>query len=337
MRSAPEEIDESSVVGALRDAWGFDAGEAAYAAVGAGSYHWLVTDKSGVRGFATVDDLDHKPWLGDTRDAAFDGLRGAFDASAALRGRGLRFVVAPIPTRDGESLRRLDERHTVALFPFVDGEAGEFGYFEDDHEGRTAVLAMLAELHESAVAAAPGVRTSGLELPGRRHLETALRDLDETWTGGPLSEPARQAVRKSAAELAGLLALADRLAAAARKRGGDWVVTHGEPHAGNVMLTAEGRVLVDWDTVALAPRERDLWMLVPGAEDDAAGVYARATGTQPNDAALDFFRLTWDLKDLAEYVNTLRLPHREDEDTASAYRALGNVAAIREEWSALGP
>ena len=41
-------------------------------------------------------------------------------------------------------------------------------------------------------------------------------------------------------------------------------MTHGEPHAGNVMRTDEGRLLVDWDTVALAPPERDLWMLVVG-------------------------------------------------------------------------
>jgi spectinomycin phosphotransferase len=337
VRSEPEDIEESSVVAALRDSWGFDVAEANYAPVGAGSYHWKVVDKAGLRGFATVDDLDHKVWLGDTRDEAFDGLRGAFDVAVALREGGLRFVVAPVPAREGGSLRRLDERHAVALFPFVDGAAGEFGYFEGDHAGRSAVLAMLAELHESTLAVATDIRTSGLDLPGRHHLESALRALDETWAGGPLSEPARQAVRSSAAELAELLALADRLAAAARRRGGDWVVTHGEPHAGNVMQTAEGRVLVDWDTVALAPRERDLWMLVAGGADEAADIYAGATGTRPDDAALDFFRLTWELKDLAEYVNALRLPHREDDDTTSAYRALTRCAAIRQEWSALLP
>jgi spectinomycin phosphotransferase len=329
----PEGLDVGSVIDALRDGWDFGVEVAEYAAVGGGSYHWEVADKEGLRGFVTVDDLDQKAWLGATRAAAFDGLRCAFDASVALRDGGLHFVVAPIPTRQGESLRRLDSRYTLALFPFVEGSAGQFGYFEDDDDGRRAVVAMLAELHQAA-AVASGARTTGLDLPGRHHLEAALLELKEAWTGGPLSEPARDAVRASASELAELLALADRLAADAQKRGGGWVVTHGEPHAANVIRTSEGRLLVDWDTVAFAPPERDLWMLVVGGAD-AAGLYERMTGMQPNEAALDFFRLTWDLKDFAEYLNVLRSPHRENDDTVRQYQALTNCAAIREHWTAL--
>jgi spectinomycin phosphotransferase len=316
VRARPDNLDGDSVIDVLREGWDFDAVTADYVAVGAGSYHWEVRDPTGRRAFATVDDLGQKTWLGDTRDAAFDGLRAAFDASVALRDRGLQFVVAPIPARAGESLRRLDPQYAIALFPFVEGKAGEFGCYEDGD--REAILAMLAELHQAP--APPAMRSAGLTIPGRRHLEDALLAADETWTGGPLSEPAREAVRSSASELAELLSLADRLAAEAEERGAAHVVTHGEPHAANVMRTSEGRVLVDWDTVALAPRERDLWMLV---DDDQ------------HDAALDFFRLTWELKDLAEYLNALRSPHEENEDTVRQHGALTNCAAIREAWSSM--
>jgi spectinomycin phosphotransferase len=312
----PENFDGGSVVDALRQSWDFDAHVADYAAVGAGSYHWEVGDTRGRRAFATVDDLGQKAWLGDTRDAAFDGLRAAFDASAALHESGLQFVVAPIRTRDGESVRRLGPQYTIALFPFVEGKAGEFGCYEDGD--REAILAMLAELHQAPLP--PGIRSAGLTIPGRRHLEDALQDLDETWTGGPLSEPAREAVRNSASELAELLSVADRLAEEATQRGAANVLTHGEPHAANVMRTKDGRVLLDWDTVALAPPERDLWMLV---DDDQ------------RDAALDFFRLTWDLKDLAEYLNVLRSRHGENEDTVRQHGALTNCAAIRDAWSSI--
>jgi spectinomycin phosphotransferase len=329
----PEGLDIGSVVDALRDGWDFGVDVAEYAAVGGGSYHWEVADKAGLRGFVTVDDLDQKTWLGATRAAAFDGLRCAFDASVALRDRGLHFVVAPILTRRGESLRRLDSRYSMALFPFVEGEAGPFGYFEGDDDGRSAVVAMLADLHRAA-AVGSAVRTVGLDLPGRHHLEAALLELDEAWTGGPLSEPARDAVSSSASELAELLALADRLAADAQKRRGPWVVTQGEPHAANVIRTSERRLLVDWDTVALAPPERDLWMLAVGGTD-AAVLYERVTGTWPNEAALDYFRLTWDLKDFAEYLNVLRSPHQENDDTVRQCQALTSCAAIRDSWSAL--
>jgi spectinomycin phosphotransferase len=93
------------------------------------------------------------------------------------------------------------------------------------------------------------------------------------------------------------------------------------------MRTSEGRLLVDWDTVALAPPERDLWML-RSDDIDAADLYLRATGRRLEAAALDFFRLVWDLKDLAEYLDLLRSPHLENDDTVRAYRAVANLAEL---------
>ena len=165
-------------------------------------------------------------------------------------------------------------RHTVALFPFVDGRVGEFG--DSDPGERAAVVALLAELHRATPAVAAVARSVGLELPGRGHIEAALLDVDEQWAGGPLSEPARRAFAGRASDVAELLALADRLAAGVAERDGEWVVTHGEPHAANVMRTGTGHVLVDWDTVALAPPERDLWMVV-GASGHAGATPKRWT------------------------------------------------------------
>lgn len=148
------------------------------------------------------------------------------------------------------------------------------------------------------------------------------------WTGGPLSEPARTAVRAAASDLSELLARADRLAWEASRNGSRSVLTHGEPHAANVIRTSDGLRLVDWDTVALAPPERDLWMLVSDAAD-LEDAYRSATGTQLDRNAVDFFRLSWDLRDLAEYISVLRSTHEENDDTARAYEALMRGATIR--------
>jgi spectinomycin phosphotransferase len=92
-------------------------------------------------------------------------------------------------------------------------------------------------------------------------------------------------------------------------------------------------MLVDWDTVALAPPERDLWMLGHSADELAA--YADATGHEIDQGALDFFRLAWDLNDVAESLNVLRSPHGESEDTAWAYDALTSCMPTRDQWSRL--
>ena len=326
MKDLPSDLETDAVVEALAAGWGFDTDGIEYAAVGAGSYHWIATDAGGARRFVTVDDLDQKGWLGATRAAAGDALGRAFDTAVALRLAGLEFVVAPIPTSSGESLRRMGERHTVALFPFVAGEGGRWGPYEPG--ARTSVVSMLAELHRAAPVGS--VRTVGLELTGRRVLQAALRDVNESWSGGPLSEPAREAFSSHAADVPAFLALVDRLAAGVEQRGGTTVVTHGEPHAGNVLRTDGGHVLVDWDTVALGPRERDLWWLADRPDDLAA--YTALTGHEVDSEAVAFFRLAWDLNDVAAYVSVLRLPHVENEDTLDAYAAVTRCMPSRERW-----
>ena len=332
MRSLPEEFEASGLIGVLADGWGFDVEDADYAAVGGGSYHWVVNDREGRSGFVTVDDLDQKPWLGETRESVFENLSRAFDTAVALRDSGLDFVVAPIPTSRGETVRRIGPRYTIALFPFVDGQAGRFGHY--DTAKRAAVVTMLAELHQATPAVASVAGIVGLELYGRRHLEAGLQELNQPWLGGPFSEPARHALARHASDVAELLAFADRLSADVARRNSKWVVTHGEPHAANVMRVGESHVLVDWDTVGLAPPERDLWMVVGDTADELTH-YADATGHQLDQAAVDFFRLTWDLKDLAAFINLLRSPHRESEDTVKAYEGLTKCVTIRDQWAAL--
>ena len=91
------------------------------------------------------------------------------------------------------------------------------------------------------------------------------------------------------------------------------VLTHGETHPGNTMLTAEGWVLVDWDTALVAPPERDLWSLDPGDGSVLRG-YADATGVTPSQALLELYRIRWDLADLAVGVSRFRRHHPGSPD-----------------------
>ena len=320
MRAAPADLDASALLAVATDSWGFAARRAEYAAVGGGSHHWVLTDGAGARRFATVDDLDNKAWLANTRDAAFAGLGRAFETALALAGSGLTFVVAPLPTERGDALLRLSARYTVALFPYLEGRPGVFGRY--DPVAREAVGAILAKLHAATPTVASTARTVGVTVPGREHVEAALGHLQVPWRGGPFSEPARAVLAARASEVAELLALADRLSALVLARNRPWVITHGEPHAANVIEAGRQHFLVDWDTVALAPPERDFWLL--------AGDDLRRDDLDQD--ALALFRLSWDLNDLASYLNVLRAPHAENEDTRRALTGVTNCAASRDRW-----
>ena len=269
MKDRPAGVTERDLVHALADGWGLPVETLRYAPVGGGSYHWVVTSGPGEQWFVTVDDLDDKGWLGRTRPAVFAGLRVALDASVTLRREaGLRFVAAPVPALDGQSLRPLGDAHTVAVFPFLHGTPGEWDkplLAADLDE----LLAMLAALH-GVDPAAVRLRRREAGVSWRDDLELALRELGRPWTGGPFAEPARELLAGAAGPVRRGLDALDRWARAPAAPE-NLVITHGEPHPGNIIrVAADGAggagpasgaiMLIDWDTVGLAPPERDLWI-----------------------------------------------------------------------------
>jgi aminoglycoside phosphotransferase (APT) family kinase protein len=104
------------------------------------------------------------------------------------------------------------------------------------------------------------------------------------------------------------------------------VVTHGEPHPGNMMLTRAGWRLIDWDTVLVAQPERDLWSLDPG-DGSLLAAYAAATGVTPRPELLEMYRVLWDLKDIAVDLSRFRRPHAGDDDDV---RSWGGLKALVE-------
>ncbi len=323
MLTRPADLTDDEVRDALGSAWGLRVADLDYAAVGFGSHHWRVV-ADGVRWFATVDDLAAKRHgAGEALEGPLGRLAAALTTARALYEVGMPFVVAPVPTRGGDVVHRLTSRYAIALHPHVEGRTHSWGPFESAEE-RSAVVALLARLHR----APPGCRaTAGVDDLTVPRLDELVALLDgvgddgRPWTGGPFSEPARLLLGARRAAVLHLVARHGTLAAARRSAQGQWVLTHGEPHRANTVTTASGMVLVDWDTVLVAPPERDLWRLV--AEDaEVAGEYTALTGIRLDPDALELYRLTWALADIAISASELHAPHADTEDVRTAWRSL---------------
>jgi len=93
------------------------------------------------------------------------------------------------------------------------------------------------------------------------------------------------------------------------------------PHPANVLTTVAGLRLVDWETVALAPPERDLWWF-GRIDTPALQRYARQAGRAVQPALLELFRLRWPLDDAASFTHRLRTATTRTADTEHAWRAL---------------
>jgi len=62
-----------------------------------------------------------------------------------------------------------------------------------------------------------------------------------------------------------LLLRAERLAGEMRSRSASFVLCHADLHGGNILIDAQGKLfIVDWDTLMLAPKERDLMFIGAG-------------------------------------------------------------------------
>jgi spectinomycin phosphotransferase len=333
----PAGVTERDLVHALANGWGLSAETLRYAPVGGGSYHWVVTSAPGEQWFVTVDALDDKGWLGRTRPTVFAGLRAALDAALRLRRDvGLAFVAAPVPALDGQTVRPLGDAHTVTVFPFLHGTPGEWDKplpAPDLDE----LMAMLAALH-SVDPAVVRLRRREVELSWPDDLELALRELGRPWTGGPFAEPARELLAGAAGPVRRGLDILGRWIGATAATD-NLVITHGEPHPGNIIRVAsDGNgaadsaagaagpasgaiMLIDWDTVGLAPPERDLWMVATetGAELQR---YTELTGRPVDRAAMELYRVRWALDDLSCFVRDLRTPHHRTPGTEHAWQAL---------------
>lgn len=305
----------------LSDGWRIRAESVEYVPEGGGSYHWKLTGEEGEAHFITVDDLDDKEWIGQTRDAVFAGLGRALSTAAALRyDAGLEFVVAPLATGDGDLLRRLDDRYAVSVFPFLVGRSHPFGPYADERL-RDESLEMIAALHQATPAVRDLAPAHVPSFTGRCDLDAFLLDPDLPWAGGPFSEAARDLLAPRAADLTRLTAGFDRLVDRTGQARASHVITHGEPHPANLMSVDGRLLLIDWDTTALAPPERDLSLII-SASGDGVDRYQKVTGRKVEPAVISLYRVRWYLDDVGSAISLFRNRHRHTTDTQRWWQGL---------------
>jgi spectinomycin phosphotransferase len=316
VRTEPPDLDRPGLARLLEREWSFRAASLEYLPIGFGSHHWEASDPQGARRFVTADRLTNSR-AGAEPGAALAVFDRAFRTAAVLRDTaGLEFVIGPLTDRTGGFTHRLGD-YAVTLFPFLTAESTDADRSADEQAG---VLRMLGRLHAATETLPPDLAPrEDFEIPRRHTLVEALGDLDRQWTAGPFGEPARKLLRSSGETVARQLDSYDELASLVRRTSESWVVTHGEPHSSNVLRDGRGCLsLVDWDTVMVSPRERDLWMALDPNASGWSDYLSTAGSCVLDDRALRLYRSRWDLADIAEFVNVFRHAHEETADTIAA-------------------
>jgi spectinomycin phosphotransferase len=314
VRDEPETLPRGLILAALADRWGITGVDIDYLPVGAGGHHWLVRGADSASWFVTANSLFVRGhWLEADAEAIFARAKAAYETAL---GPGFDFVLAAVADRHGSVLYRVHQDWALSVYPYLPGVS--------DAASVEAVAGYIGQLHATPPpATTPHWRT---QLPHRECIERTLSQRDSPpWTSGPYAEPTRQLLAANRDRVRAMLAEYERLAAEVDSDPEPWVLTHGEPHSGNTLLLADGTTyLIDWDSVAIAPAERDLWQLLDTPAGPAWNSYATAANgvRKPRPAAMAMFRLWWPLAEIGEYVRQFSEPHEGNADDTAAWEEL---------------
>jgi spectinomycin phosphotransferase len=290
----PPEVGDADLLAEVRRAWDPDVDRVSYLAVGFGAHHWAAYVGAERTLFVTYDRTAG-------RNDGFPELEAAYDGAVTLRDRGLEFVIAPLRGRAGRVLVPF-ARGALSCTPWRDGTS-------EEPLDLAWTIAALRRLHATAP---PTGLVRWRPKVGPDLAETLASSTARGWGPGPYADAARAGVLGRLDDTARWTERYHHLAGVARAR--PWVATHGEPHSDNQLLTADGRFLIDWDTLRLAPAEVDLRVLVEnGARPDDVGA---------DPEMLELFDLEWRLDEINQYAAWFAAPHTGSRDDEIAFGGL---------------
>jgi spectinomycin phosphotransferase len=294
----PSNLTDTEVLNLVRSGWSETVDRIEHLAVGFGAHHWRAEQAGVPIWFVTYDRF------GDRHTES--SLAAAYAGAIELAARGLEFVLAPALASSGDVLLPVADG-ALSCTPWVDAEVVADGPLID---AATAAqnIADLTRLHTLA-RPEQIPRWKPLIAPD---LDVRLsRVVAEPWQTGPYGESSRAVIAHSLTDVHAWTERYLQLAAEAVDRG--WVLTHGETHTANQIRTADGIRFVDWESLKLAPRERDLSTLVQAGYGDQLGA---------DRAMVELFDLEWRLSEIDAYATWFAAPHTGTTDDRVAYRGL---------------
>jgi spectinomycin phosphotransferase len=282
-----------------------------------------------------VDDA--RPYFLKLRGGNFDETTVAIPR--LLSDQGMAQIIAPIATRAGRLWARVDA-FTAILSPFVAGRNGFEAEVTDRQ--RIEIGASLKRLHTAALPQSLRQRIPREQYaPYWRDL---VRGFQVRAEGAAIAEPVAAqlaALLRAKRDIIDTLVLrAEQLGDLLQARSLEYVLCHADIHAANLLIDGDTLYIVDWDTLILAPKERDLMFVGSGIDNvwpsarEQALFYQGYGATEIDPTALAYYRFERIVEDIAAYCEQILLTDQGGQDREEGLRQLanqfepGNVVAV---------
>jgi spectinomycin phosphotransferase len=268
---------------------------------------------------------DQRPYFLKLRSGEFDEIAVAIPR--LLSEQGMAEIIAPIPASTGQLWASVDAFAAI-LSPFVPGRNGWETQVSDRQ--RVQIGAALKRLHTLAVPEALRQR-----IP-RESFSPRWRDLvrdfqaraEHTNFAEPVAARLAALLRAKRPIVDQLVLRAEQLARQLQTRSLEYVMCHADIHAGNLLIDGDTLHIVDWDTLILAPKERDLMFVGSGidsvwkSERQQELFYQGYGPTEVDWEALAYYRYQRIVEDIAVYCQQLLLTDEGGLDREESLRQL---------------
>ncbi len=157
------------------------------------------------------------------------------------------------------------------------------------------------------------------------------QQIDRTKFDDPISVALAELLRRQHVVVDTLVRRAERLAEMLKTNLPPFVLCHADIHAWNMLIQPDGTFyVVDWDTITLAPKERDLMFVASGLfgkartpeEEELLFYQGYGIQKQVNPIGLAYYRYERIVRDIAEYCEEILLTEPGGENRAQVLRQL---------------
>jgi spectinomycin phosphotransferase len=239
-------------------------------------------------------------------------------------------VIAPYSTQTQQLWANLGD-FRLMVFPFVEGHSG----FEVDLTDQQWIDfgRALKHIHRAAVPQAilDRIPRETFSPYWRERVREFQQQVETQTFDEPVAARLAAFLKSKKAEISHMINRAEELAAVLQRQSLDYILCHADIHVGNVLTDSTNDTLyvVDWDTLTLAPKERDLMFIGGGlgggghtADEEETLFYQGYGQTEINPVALAYYRYERIVQDIAAYCEQLLLTDEGGEDREEGLRQL---------------
>ena len=307
-------FDKTGLRQHLSTAYGLPLQSITFFPEGEDSYGYIVTSETGEKYFAKASTS-----VPNSRLQVASRLRNQCDISG---------IVAPLETQNGE-LSVPWQNFRVALFPFIEGKSRwdlwKVGKdFTDAELSQTAAL--LATIHGCTDAVASNNLTvATYDLPLRQELHIVLEAPRKIPPQNRYQKQLIEAIAQHRSEILQTLERYDSLGRSASALQTPFVITHGDPTPGNLILDAENRLhIIDWDGVCLGPLEKDLVSFTGERFEVVLEGYLaeRRNGTALYADIFGFYIYEWTLNEIRDYGTKILFKNNDAQQNEYDWESL---------------